>query len=206
MASKKVNTYVDWRYFNISNFRNLGVYADTDKDSEDRTFLKLNRGLSRQEIGGLVLLLGLNNSGKSNVLAALEKWHSGAIGEDDIPDFLVQKKQPVLRMNVANGKYSISDNKGVYDYSILEYLKSSTIRGKIVSTSRSDDLYFAGQLLTPPVVVNTVDALIKLIKGYVDGINNTNSNNRNKAQPVVANDITRNIANSINILLFLLHI
>ena len=128
--SEKKNNYSDWRYFNISNFRNIGVYAGTEKGSEDRSFLKLNRGLSRDEIGGLVLLLGLNNSGKSNVLAALEKWQTKAINDGDIPDFLVQKKQPVLNMNVAKGKYIILPENKDYDYSIRSEEHTSELQSR----------------------------------------------------------------------------
>jgi energy-coupling factor transporter ATP-binding protein EcfA2 len=92
------------RILNISNFRNLGAYA-TENQKNDRAFLKLNRSLERNELGNLVLVMGLNNSGKSNVLCALEKYHGNNFDDDDIPDFIVANVNPNVCMNVANGAY-----------------------------------------------------------------------------------------------------
>lgn len=194
MTGKKASNYSNWRYFNISNFRNLGVYANTDKDSEDRTFLKLNRGLSRDEIGGLVLLLGLNNSGKSNVLAALEKWHSGAINDDDIPDFLVQKRRPVLNMNVAKGQYPILDANGEYDYSIFEFIKSPPITSKI-----SQGLQSLGHYVSLPEIIAVVNNLLNLINNYISGARSSNNiNYQNAVSSEINNDISRNIARFVS--------
>ena len=56
----------------ISDFRNLGVSA-LRKNRNDRTFLKINRSLRKDELGGLVIILGGNNCGKTNVLDAITK-------------------------------------------------------------------------------------------------------------------------------------
>ena len=56
----------------ISDFRNLGISA-LKKNRNDRTVLKINRSLRKDELGGVVIVLGGNNSGKSNVLDALTK-------------------------------------------------------------------------------------------------------------------------------------
>ena len=190
--SEKKNNYSDWRYFNISNFRNIGVYAGTEKGSEDRSFLKLNRGLSRDEIGGLVLLLGLNNSGKSNVLAALEKWQTKAINDGDIPDFLVQKKQPVLNMNVANGKYIFLPENKDYDYSIIEFIGSIENRSKIY------DYYTKlGQTISPDAIINITNNMISIMRNYVstqeENIRGSRIVNGN-GNTLLNNNIARNIA------------
>lgn len=98
------------RTLNISNYRNLGVYAN-EKSPDDRAFLKVNRSLKRDELGGLVILLGLNNSGKSNVLDALEAASNGKITESDVPDFLFRSVQPKLQFNIANGSLPIITGK-----------------------------------------------------------------------------------------------
>ena len=88
----------------ISDFRNLGVSAHK-KNSDDRTFLKINRCLDKDNIGGLVILLGSNNSGKSNVLDAVAKYPSQEFTDDDNTDFIPSAKPPHLEMDVAQGKY-----------------------------------------------------------------------------------------------------
>lgn len=57
------------RGFVIRNFRNIGV-CEGDKSQE--AFLRLSS--ADENIGGLVIILGENNSGKSNVLDALAKF------------------------------------------------------------------------------------------------------------------------------------
>ena len=56
------------RGFLIRNFRNLGICKD---DKEQGTFLRLG---TNEEFGGLMILLGRSNSGKSNLLQAMEKF------------------------------------------------------------------------------------------------------------------------------------
>lgn len=100
----------DNRTLNISNYRNLGAFA-TESSPEDRTFLKINRSLDRDELGGLVILLGLNNCGKSNVLDAVETAYNGRISDLDIPDFLFEKVTPKLEFNIANKHISSVDKR-----------------------------------------------------------------------------------------------
>ena len=57
------------RGFVIRNFRNIGV-CEGDKSQE--AFLRLSN--TDENIGGLVIILGENNSGKSNLLDALAKF------------------------------------------------------------------------------------------------------------------------------------
>ena len=188
MSEKNTNRYADWRYLNISNFRNLGVYAGTDDNSEDRSFLKLNRGLKEDEIGGLVLLLGLNNSGKSNVLAALEKYHTGAIDEGDVPDFLIKKTKPDLRMNVANGRYIISSDDDDLDYSLLEYLQSDNIVKTIC------ERLYDSRPISESSVINSVDQLIKIVRNYVANKKAVNGSLSPPPSKHMNNDVSRNIA------------
>ena len=89
----------------ISDFRNLGVSA-LRRSKDEVTELKINRGLKKDEIGGLVIILGGNNCGKTNVLDAVAKCPRGEFDEaTDYTDFVVAPKIPRLRMSVADGKY-----------------------------------------------------------------------------------------------------
>ena len=88
----------------ISDFRNIGVSA-LRKNKDERASLVINRSLKKDELGGLVILLGGNNSGKSNVLSALTKYTHQDFDENDRTDFVAAPKTPRLEMDVAGGKY-----------------------------------------------------------------------------------------------------
>ncbi|MDR0522891.1 MAG: AAA family ATPase [Candidatus Methanoplasma sp.] len=84
----------------ISNFRNVGItYDGDDKPAE----LVLNRSLEEGSLGDLVFLVGPNNSGKSNVLAALEAFWRGETEKKDVPDFTYRSYEPDIRMRVELG-------------------------------------------------------------------------------------------------------
>ena len=88
----------------ISDFRNLGVSALRKKKGE-RTSLKINRSLKKDEIGGLVIILGGNNCGKTNVLDAVAKYPRQEFTDDDRTDFISSRKTPRLEMQI--GDYDI---------------------------------------------------------------------------------------------------
>ena len=89
----------------ISDFRNLGVSALRKKKGE-RTSLKINRSLRKDEIGGLVIILGGNNCGKTNVLDAVAKYPRQEFTDDDRTDFISSRKMPRLEMEI--GDFDIS--------------------------------------------------------------------------------------------------
>lgn len=125
------------RTLNISNYRNLGAFA-TQSSPEDRTFLKINRSLDRDELGGLVILLGLNNCGKSNVLDALEAVYKRKITPEDIPDFLFESVDPKLELNVANNRLPIrQDGNGAY---IIRLANSNVDEGMIHMEGRTNKI------------------------------------------------------------------
>ena len=89
----------------ISDFRNLGVSA-LRKSKSDKTILKINRSLEKDELGGLVIILGGNNIGKSNVLDAVAKCTEQEFDEEtDYTDFIPMPKKPTLTLDVAGGIY-----------------------------------------------------------------------------------------------------
>ncbi|ADG70679.1 AAA family ATPase [Brachyspira murdochii] len=77
------------RFLKIQNFRNIGV----TKDLEEYQTLYLNNTLNKDEMGELIILIGENNVGKSNILDAvkiitpIENIESIDL-EKDIPDFM----------------------------------------------------------------------------------------------------------------------
>lgn len=72
--------------FVIRNFRNIGV-CEGEKSQE--AFLRIS-GNANENIGGLVIVLGENNSGKSNLLDALAKfgnYGNNPLNDKDVPSF-----------------------------------------------------------------------------------------------------------------------
>ena len=78
------------RSFRLRNYRNIGVSKEEGKFEE----LRLNSSLERENIGELVIVIGENNAGKSNVLdgiAAIGPQKGGEaapLSESDAPDFI----------------------------------------------------------------------------------------------------------------------
>lgn len=91
------------RELSISGFRNI---APQGRGPET---LLLNRDLSRDRIGGIVLLIGSNNSGKSNVLDAIDKAVNGGFRKEDVNDFVMKAPNPELRWSIDGDKYRLPD-------------------------------------------------------------------------------------------------
>ena len=68
------------RALRIGSFRNIG-FKD-GKPSSER--LVINNSLNKGELGDLIILIGANNSGKSNVLSALSEFGNSQITERDV--------------------------------------------------------------------------------------------------------------------------
>ena len=77
------------RWVEISNFRNVGIGKPVK--------LVLNRSAEDGRMGDLVFLIGPNNSGKSNVIDALESIRKGT-SEGDIPERGAKGKDPIVFM------------------------------------------------------------------------------------------------------------
>lgn len=75
------------RFVQISNFRNIGV-------SELKQDICINRSIDSNYIGNLVLLIGPNNAGKSNVLDALNVLNQDtSFTLNDIPYSIKNSKE-----------------------------------------------------------------------------------------------------------------
>jgi predicted ATPase len=87
------------RVLEIEKFRNLGI---TDKET-----LVLNNSIELGKMGNLVLVIGANNSGKSNVLDALYSFGCGKMNSNDITDlsFNEKDKKPRLSLITKDAKY-----------------------------------------------------------------------------------------------------
>ena len=84
------------RSLRIESYRNIG-FKD-EKSHRER--LVINNSLKKGELGDLVILIGANNSGKSNVLSALETFGKGQLQERDVTDLYMEEecRKPVLTL------------------------------------------------------------------------------------------------------------
>lgn len=105
------------RKFGISAFRNIGFLDDKPHQEN----LTLNYSLDKNYIGDLVILIGPNNAGKSNVLDALECFINNKISNRDKSDTFMNAdlRNPLLDL------YTIKDGKK-YDLKALKAKKSKT--------------------------------------------------------------------------------
>ena len=69
--------------------------------------------LKKDELGGLVIILGGNNCGKTSVLDAVAKFPKQEFDEDDRTDFVTSKKIPHLDMQVADIDISTIVSPGI---------------------------------------------------------------------------------------------
>ena len=103
----------------INSFRNIG-FKDNKPFNEE---IILNYSTNKKYIGDLVILIGPNNAGKSNVIEAIESFSKGNISNDDKNDTMLDDiyQHPTLTYIVEheNGKYEISLNdKNEYIYKL----------------------------------------------------------------------------------------
>ena len=101
------------RFVQISNFRNIGV-------NEKPQIICINRSVNSDYIGNLVLLIGPNNSGKTNVLKALNILNEGiSFKSTDLP-------------------YSISNTKETTFVKLFEDIESMNVLLTKTADKRTD--------------------------------------------------------------------
>ena len=88
------------RALRIESYRNIGF--EDGKPSSER--LVINNSLNKGELGDLIILIGANNSGKSNVLDALSVFGNSQIKDRDITDLFMEEecRKPVLTLFARN--------------------------------------------------------------------------------------------------------
>ncbi|MCH5158507.1 MAG: AAA family ATPase [Clostridiales bacterium] len=90
----------------IKNFRNIGI-------GEGRKLI-LNRSIEKGKMGNLIILIGENNSGKSNVLDALEAFGKQVLQERDKTTLSFADKDRTPKLTLS---YKVSEKES-YTYSI----------------------------------------------------------------------------------------
>lgn len=133
------------RKLRIKNYRNVGV--------EEEQELLLNTSYVKGEMGNLVIVVGPNNSGKTNCLDALLAFgRKNGIEAKDIPDFNNDNPMPKLSIVISNedvtigvDKYLTSEMKEIenYFYSDKENKFNHKIEPVINASKKAQDFAFA---------------------------------------------------------------
>ena len=97
------------RILEIQKFRNIGL--------NEKEKLVLNSSMKKGEIGNLIIVVGANNSGKSNVLDALTCFGDKKLERRDITtlSYLEEDRKPSLTLITKDGK---KDSPEEFSYSI----------------------------------------------------------------------------------------
>lgn len=128
------------RGFGIKGFRNIGF--SEKGETEER--LILNYSLNKEYMGDLVILIGPNNAGKSNVLAAITSWMNNTYGDKrNISDVfmeankqiplvelftLVDDKRTLIKPVETNNQKDSQTNESMMPvFNVSEYLPKSPL-------------------------------------------------------------------------------
>ena len=167
------------RILKISKFRNIGL--------EEPETLVLNHSMEKGKIGELIILIGANNSGKSNVLDALTCVSKGQLRERDVTTLSFSPEDMIPSVNFG------VRNKDEYIYYNMTYGQQANCQIGVndpesVSPSREvllTDLKEAYQFLTQSGT--PADHIRSLIE--------TLSNDETEVTPELVNEVVSKISN-----------
>lgn len=154
------------RYLTIEKYRNIGL---------DRTeTLLLNSSLDKGEEGNLVILVGENNSGKSNVLDALKSFGGQSISSRDVTnlefDPWYHKPRIYLVSEVSKHEYAYGVNSGGTGYS-FDRSELSDLMSKedviYLCGALANDVSYLGQLKIRLESPSVSDDEVRAIKGIL---------------------------------------
>lgn len=141
------------RIIKLSKFRNIGL-------KEEERFV-LNTSLEKNKIGDLVILIGPNNSGKSNVLDALSKFSSLEFSDRDITTLSYDEKDriPQLTFEVKDsnviGKCLLTYGQSP-KYEMIELNKNIKLTNEQIKLSLNKIIDYLKQLQIQPTLLEEI--------------------------------------------------
>ena len=129
------------RILKLKDFRNF--VSDSGE-----VVLELNKSVAKDNCGDLVVLIGPNNSGKSNVLKALQKVGSKQLLKtDDVCDFDENKTSPSVSLELNGGKTKIGvttslSNCEYYFEKEPKEVDLDKIRSELSAFVETEDLHY----------------------------------------------------------------
>lgn len=107
----------------FENFRNLGIDSHKANNLSNRLYLG---SIDDGHIGGLIILLGGNNDGKSNVLKGLKQFHDNKLEKIDTPDFIgYEDKKPKITL-----EYTIRQPTKILEIENIKSMQDNTQQSK----------------------------------------------------------------------------
>ena len=142
---------MDRRFLKIKNFKNIGI--------DKYQYFDLNNTLDPYKMGELIIIVGENNVGKSNILEAIERISSKNL-EKDIPDFIgYDKSSPEISLVCVENEYKNKEtHKREGNYNTLKIYLDET-------GSTKTSIEFAENNEN---IINEVNLLDKEVKRVLD--------------------------------------
>lgn len=137
------------RYFEFNNFRNLGLEGNTHNK------IVINNSLEKGKLGNLVILIGANNSGKSNVLDGILEYGNNQLNNRDVT---------TLTFNESDRKPSISlvyEDDDAHIEKILDFEGKKFKNSKIVKDTNENDI------ISKDIAVNSLQTIVNYAKQYL---------------------------------------
>lgn len=141
------------RIIKLSKFRNIGL-------KEEERFV-LNTSLEKNKIGDLVILIGPNNSGKSNVLDALGEFSSGKFSDRDITTLSYDEKDRIPQLT-----FEVKDSKVIGKclltygqnpkYEMIEFNKDIKLTNEQIKLSLNKIIEYLKKLQIQPTVLEEI--------------------------------------------------
>lgn len=146
------------RFLKIKNFKNIGI--------DEYQCLDLNNTLDPYKMGELIIVVGENNVGKSNVLEAIERISSNNL-EKDIPDFIgFDKSLPEISLVCIENEYK--KREGNYNTLKIYLDDLGVTRTSIEFANSNENIINNDSKEKEDNKVNKLDLLDKEVKRVLD--------------------------------------
>ena len=179
--NKEINRKTQKRVFKIKNFRNIGFQHEEK--------LLLNTSLDKNQLGELIILIGPNNSGKSNVLSSIQKFGTRNLTENDFTNFSFNKNdrkveltlsiRDFIKNNSFDICYSSEDNNYEINFSLENHKKEISINEKLreeIERIKEINLevvkkYFNGYQSSYDNITHQINCILNKLKEYKGNVN-----------------------------------
>ena len=185
------------RYLNVNSFRNIGIKTD---ENNKKSRLLLNRDARLENLGDLVILIGANNSGKSNFLDALDIFGNNGFSERDIADyyFLQEECRPSISLRIQDGEDFYQIKKTYNEFSeVKAYFKTSLDDKKYkenLSKLKVDSVEMVEQILTKLLDITRRDAKLIPLKNELENLYiDWNKNSEDKKEKIYFDKLTKTL-------------